>query len=140
MDSKTKTGVIIAICVVGVVLIMGIAATAFVLSTRDTEDTSMVHALDKAMENQGNISVGGWNNIKLNDWVSYSSYSSNYHWAKYKAHYNNGSLVLEIMYSSNLGTNKPIKDEKITQVHYYSAADIGSITYTENGVTYTWHG
>ena len=139
MGSKTKTGVIIAVCVVCIVAIAGAGVAVFVFTSHNNEDTSMEHTLNKAMANNGSVSIDGWGNTKLNEWQSYGSYYTTYHWIKYKAHLNNDSLVLEIMYSSNSSSNKPTDDGVLTNVHYFSVLDIASITYDENNVTYTWH-
>ena len=139
MEPKTKTGVIIAICVVCIIAIAGVGVAIFVLTSQHNEDTSMEHTLDKAMENKGSVSIDGWGNTKLNEWQSYGSTYTTYHWIKYKAHISNDSLLLEIMYSSNPSSNKPTDDGVLTNVHYYSVSDVASITYVENDVTYTWH-
>ena len=135
MDKSVK--IILAIVVVLAVIAAGIVAVIAVKANGN--DTSLSGQLNKAMDTQGSVRIvvnesGDAFTFQLNKAVYNGSSSAPY--ILYKAHCDHGSIVLE---KYNLASQNSEPGSRPNTVDYYSLANVVSISYKEDGTTYTWH-
>lgn len=149
---REKIVTIAAVCILFAIMVFGMIVPLIVgAMNNEHEDTSMSGQLDKAVQTKGDVRIviteDGWSyTFKMDTWsATGSSYydvttgSYLYQWSKYKAHYDSGSVVVERYTAKATVSPSANTDGTLSAVDYYSAANVAYISYTENGIVYTWH-